>query len=569
MRLFKRNDTWWIQDGKERFTTKCKLKREAEIFFSAYQERKRREAADPAAFAQQEQRENARLEDALLAVLDKAKQKGGAEATESYLTSKCKAILHAFGRDFLLRNVTAKSLDDYVALRLRDGVKPYTVHRELQVVRRALKLAKRHGNFEGDLDKLMPDLQASSARKTRVLSREECNKLIAAMGAGRDRGVSPERRAAFVAFTLSTGARLSEARRARVEDVDFEKGLVHLRGTKTEGAERKVSIIDEVIPWLKLAVEGQSGAMFEAIAKDFPLAKACKRAGLVHASCNDLRRTFATHLQTLGVRNELIAKELGHTSTVMVDTIYGRQSPESRRDQVLAQSRSQATTDRLSNPLYPATTEARQTVGQPTKTSAGEYGEAIAAKVSDQTYGQAVSESRNIVSILCATQKNTEKTKDRMDDFSPESNPLTSLNVAENKLSDDESCEEAAFLVDSESDSDELLVSVARHEGFEPSTFGSGGRLGTPKTPINSQKAPSGVLNLCYAQNDKLQRISDTSSDMPQQSVESRTNFDPLIESIAIAAKAGDFELVRRLSALAESLRAPNPTVVPIRRPKV
>jgi hypothetical protein len=46
-------------------------------------------------------------------------------------------------------------------------------------------------------------------------------------------------------------------------------------------------------------------------------------------SLNDLRRSFATWHLEAGVSNVLVAKYLGHTTTEMVDRIYGRPSVES------------------------------------------------------------------------------------------------------------------------------------------------------------------------------------------------------------------------------------------------
>ena len=41
----------------------------------------------------------------------------------------------------------------------------------------------------------------------------------------------------------------------------------------------------------------------------------------------DLRRTHASWLIQAGVRNDLVAKVLGHTTTVMVDRVYGKYDP--------------------------------------------------------------------------------------------------------------------------------------------------------------------------------------------------------------------------------------------------
>ncbi len=54
------------------------------------------------------------------------------------------------------------------------------------------------------------------------------------------------------------------------------------------------------------------------------LAAACKRAGISRVSPNDLRRTFASWLKQAGVDSMTVAKLLGHTSSRMVELVYGR-----------------------------------------------------------------------------------------------------------------------------------------------------------------------------------------------------------------------------------------------------
>ena len=51
---------------------------------------------------------------------------------------------------------------------------------------------------------------------------------------------------------------------------------------------------------------------------------ACDRAKIPHCSPNDLRRTFASWLKQRGVDSGVVARLLGHTSTKMVDFVYGK-----------------------------------------------------------------------------------------------------------------------------------------------------------------------------------------------------------------------------------------------------
>jgi integrase len=82
-------------------------------------------------------------------------------------------------------------------------------------------------------------------------------------------------RSARVAFILGTGARWGESDRARAEDIDLERCIVRLRGTKTKTAERGVPIVGFVVDLLDHALrhcEGKSGLLFrwDNVRRDSP-----------------------------------------------------------------------------------------------------------------------------------------------------------------------------------------------------------------------------------------------------------------------------------------------------------
>jgi integrase len=54
------------------------------------------------------------------------------------------------------------------------------------------------------------------------------------------------------------------------------------------------------------------------------LARACARAGVPRVTPNDLRRTFATWLKQSDVDSAVVAAMMGHSSTAMVDRVYGK-----------------------------------------------------------------------------------------------------------------------------------------------------------------------------------------------------------------------------------------------------
>ena len=61
------------------------------------------------------------------------------------------------------------------------------------------------------------------------------------------------------------------------------------------------------------------------VGRDLP--DACLRVKVPRVTCNDLRRTFASWSVQAGTPAKVIANMMGHTSTRMVDLVYGRVGP--------------------------------------------------------------------------------------------------------------------------------------------------------------------------------------------------------------------------------------------------
>ncbi|MCC6651533.1 MAG: site-specific integrase [Candidatus Eisenbacteria bacterium] len=209
-----------------------------------------------------------------------------------------------------------------------------TIHKEMQVLQWTLTLAKRRGEYGGD-----PSIASHSAKyipRQRWLKVDEAEALYA-----RIRERFGEDRAAHFAFFLGTGSRLSEARRARSTDVQTRNvndacvTVVHLHGTKTRKANRVVIVTTVVGPWLERALEHAPGQGSDPLFHSWPnlqrdIRGACADLGIPAAGPNDLRRTFASWHLHAGVERSLVAAMLGHTSTAMLDRVYGVHTVDTR-----------------------------------------------------------------------------------------------------------------------------------------------------------------------------------------------------------------------------------------------
>jgi integrase len=323
-RLYKRGDVWWgwfYEPNGRRVSksTKCTDKRAAELTLREWE----RGAADPAYAAAHA----ATVETALNRLVADRRGKGRAEGTLSMYLAKGGHVARVLGADTALARVTAREIDRFIDVRLEEGAARNTVKKELTTIRGMLKVAKRRGEFPGDIGAVMPEgFESGYQPRKRFLTASETQALLRELTADR---------AARVAFILATGARWGESDRARPEDIDAVGERVLLRGTKTELAARTVPIVGaahELIAHVLQYAQGSEGLLFRPWGNSRrDLAEACKRAGIPTVSPNDLRRTFGTWLRLQGVAPHFIGVAMGHADSRMVERVYGRMPEENLR----------------------------------------------------------------------------------------------------------------------------------------------------------------------------------------------------------------------------------------------
>lgn len=241
-----------------------------------------------------------------------------ADATRKLYTQKGQQLARLLG-DVPLRELSRGQLDEYIAKRRKEGVQLETVRKELAVLRLALKLARDLGEFERDPERVLPTLRVKYKPRRRWLPVEEVQALLAQLQPARQ---------LWVLLIVYTSARFSEARRLTWEAIDFKQGLVHIEGTKNGGADRFVPLHPELRKALLAARKGSGVVLKSWVSALRDLKAACKRAGIEKATFNDLRRTYSSWLKQAGVESFVVAKLLGHTTTKMVELVYGHLSSD-------------------------------------------------------------------------------------------------------------------------------------------------------------------------------------------------------------------------------------------------
>jgi integrase len=294
-----------------------------------------REAADPI----HEAADATTFGDAVDRFLDDAAGRDLAEATKSIMACKAGHLVRIIAASRSMSAVTAKTVDTYTKQRLDEGASRSTIAKELCTLRGVLASARRRGEFAYDPVTVLPHRWGTGyVPRTRWLTREQADKLVAAL---------PPHHAARIEYTLGTGGRDGEVERARPhEDVDWTAGEVRIRGTKTRASKRTIPITLLMRPYLERALKGVAPGMgfLPWGNRNRDMATACKRAGIPRASMNDLRRSFASWHLHAGVSTYVVSRMLGHTSSTMIERVYGQQNADTLRklvDDQLAASKPQ------------------------------------------------------------------------------------------------------------------------------------------------------------------------------------------------------------------------------------
>jgi integrase len=255
------------------------------------------------------------------------------EATTSMYEWKAGHLLRLFGEEREVNSLSMDLVRQYIATRQEEGAKAGTIAKELVTLRRTLALAKERGLFGRDPKMVIPKFRVRYQPRDRWLTEQEFGALVEHL---------PAKRRLWVLLAALAGPRLSEVERARWEDVDLDEAWLLLPGTKTQKSRRRVPIAPALATALR-EVKKASGPVIEHwhnVRRD--LSQACAKAGIAKVTPNDLRRTFASWLKQAGKDSLVVARLLGHTSTRMVELVYGHLSNREYRDAVDALPKMQA-----------------------------------------------------------------------------------------------------------------------------------------------------------------------------------------------------------------------------------
>ena len=224
--------------------------------------------------------------------------------------------------------------DDAESIRRRRA----STNRTLTILKAALNRAWRARKIASDdAWRRLGSYEQVDAARVRYLSMAEAKHLInAAADDFRWRA-----RAA-----LATGARYGELIRLTVADFNPDSGTLHVRTSKS-GMGRHIVLDDEGLSLFSVLATGRpagarllkrsDGGQWKQSHQARPMREACKRARIEPiATFHCLRHTFCSHAIMNGAPLLVVAKNLGHCDTRMVERHYGHLAPSYIADAIRA-----------------------------------------------------------------------------------------------------------------------------------------------------------------------------------------------------------------------------------------
>jgi integrase len=146
----------------------------------------------------------------------------------------------------------------------------------------------------------------------------------------------------LVRAALETGARYGELGRLVVADFNSDSGTLAIRKSKS-GKARHIIVTDEGAAFFRQLCAGRAGSPLMLTHLDgkpwkksdqiVPIREANERASITpRVSFHGLRHSWASLSVMAGVPLMIVAKNLGHVDTKMVERTYGHLSPDYTRD---------------------------------------------------------------------------------------------------------------------------------------------------------------------------------------------------------------------------------------------
>jgi len=219
-----------------------------------------------------------------------------------------------------LNSVGKRELRDFLAMELARGISRKSLMRRVSGIKMFFRYLIEEGMVQ-NTSILSMDTPRAEKRLPKTLSQGQIKSLL--KGIRRDRPID-KRNLAILSFLYGTGARVSELVALNISDVDFNTGLVRLRGKG--GRDRIVPagsfVIEKLKQWVDLRID-TGDAVFTSMngrrisdrhVRNILRAALDKAAIGLPLSPHGMRHSFATHMLENGADIRTVQELLGHMS---------------------------------------------------------------------------------------------------------------------------------------------------------------------------------------------------------------------------------------------------------------
>jgi len=242
--------------------------------------------------------------------------------------------LNVFLGDRKLSAITPKDIQDYQSRRLKDGMRPATVNRELACLKHLFNIAKQRSNFFGDNPVSKINFLEENNQIERVLTHDEEKKLISYLAPH----IKP-----IISTAIYTGMRKGELISLKWDNVNLDTNLITIEATNSKSKRikkipisqtlRKVLLQQKLITGFhEFVFLTPKGDKYKRVDSLNSFKRACDKAGISGLRFHDLRHTAATRMIEAGVNIVVVSKLLGHAS--IITTMRYAHPDDSLRDAV-------------------------------------------------------------------------------------------------------------------------------------------------------------------------------------------------------------------------------------------
>ena len=246
-------------------------------------------------------------------------------------------VIERHFRGKMLKAITARTIDDFIADRMARGSKPATVNRLRAVLSKIFNWATDRGYFGGENPVRRVKRFREPQGRFRFLSGEEASKLVEC---------APRHLRPVIVTALHTGGRRREILRLLWDDVKLERGILYFDQTNTKsGKQREIPIDDELAQVLS---ERRKVRRIGGDARYFVFTRYGKRLGNIRTAFDvarrraklggevtfhTLRHTFASWYMMNGGDLYRLQEYMGHSDSKLTRR-YAHLSKEYKRDGV-------------------------------------------------------------------------------------------------------------------------------------------------------------------------------------------------------------------------------------------